>query len=246
MKDKSLYFLITRGRRYLLAYSLCLWIFPTNSFAQTIELKEIDVFYGNQVIRGQHQVVVSSPLEVDIIPAANEKELFLGPNVVIDNDNSRYSYIDNEQIAEREKEIYTEVNRRTEESPFTVLFTGNIPQEIQDKRLQLMPEVGVFGDQLEKLRDNTAQNITQAGGEEESEDVGFTPLQPGERVIGEAPEPIIPDTPGSLFDNFIGDETLINENSFDVNSSSANNAPAIDEATLRENEALLESIISGE
>ncbi|WP_417527871.1 hypothetical protein [Marinomonas shanghaiensis] len=116
--------------------------------AQTIERQPVDIIYGNQVIRTQHQVVVSSKEEVAVIPA--EKAIgALGPNVVITADGQGLSYLEENAIAEREQAIYDEVNKRTEEAPFTVLFTGTIPEEIQEKRLRMMPEIGIFGDQVE-------------------------------------------------------------------------------------------------
>ncbi|WOD06929.1 hypothetical protein [Marinomonas sp. GJ51-6] len=57
-------------------------------------------------------------------------------------DGSGSLYLENNNTAKREQEIYDEVNRRTEEAPFTVLFTGNIPEKIQEKRLRMMPEIG--------------------------------------------------------------------------------------------------------
>ncbi|ETI62448.1 hypothetical protein [Marinomonas profundimaris] len=124
----------------LAALSLCV-------NAQTIEVQPIDIIYGNQVIRTQHQIVVSSRDEVSIISAEKTIET-LGPNVVVSGDGKGSSYLEENAIAEREQEIYDEVNRRTKDAPFTVLFTGNIPDDIQEKRLRMMPEIGVFGDQM--------------------------------------------------------------------------------------------------
>lgn len=117
--------------------------------AQTIERQPVDIIYGNQVIHTQHQVVVSSKEEVAIIPAEKAKTT-LGPNIVITADGKGMSYLEENAIAEREQAIYDEVNKRTEEAPFTVLFTGNIPEDIQAKRLRMMPEIGIFGDQAKK------------------------------------------------------------------------------------------------
>ena len=120
------------------------WLFcfmPLMVSAQTIELKAVDIIYGNKLIRSQHQVVLSSPEEVEIIPVEKMKKN-LGPNVVIAADGSKFSYLEENKISEREQAIYDEVNRRTEEAPFTVLFTGNIPEKIQERRLRMMPEIG--------------------------------------------------------------------------------------------------------
>jgi|TARA_R110001606_G_scaffold74444_1_gene172435 hypothetical protein len=114
--------------------------------AQTIERQPVDIIYGNQVIHTQHQIVVSSREEVAIIPAEKSKTT-LGPNIVITADGKGMSYLEENAIAEREQAIYDEVNKRTEDAPFTVLFTGNIPEDIQAKRLRMMPEIGIFGDQ---------------------------------------------------------------------------------------------------
>lgn len=136
--------------------------------AQTIERLPVDIIYGNQVIRAQHQVVVSSQEEVAVIPAEKAKAT-LGPNIVISADGKGMSYLEENVVAEREQAIYDEVNKRTEEAPFTVLFTGNIPEDIQEKRLRMMPEIGIFGDQV-KTDDNAAENTV-------APDVGdFSPI----------------------------------------------------------------------
>ena len=122
--------------------------------AQTIERQPIDIIYGNQVIHTYHQVVVSSPEKVAVIPAEKAK-LASGPNVVITAEGKGLSYLEEDAIAAREQAIYDEVNKRTEEAPFTVLFTGNIPEEIQNKRLRMMPEIGVFGDQIKVKSEST-------------------------------------------------------------------------------------------
>ncbi|WP_240009701.1 hypothetical protein [Marinomonas algicola] len=161
----------------------CLLIGVSNlssAFSQEIQIRDIDVIYGNEVIRGKHQIVFSSPPEVGIVPAEKKKEFALGPNVIIGAKENSRSYLEMSAIAEREHEIYSEVNRRTEEAPFTVLFTGNIPAEIQAKRLQLMPEVGVFGDQLDKLEKDQAANQ-----KDQLKDDGFIPENiPGVQVFG--------------------------------------------------------------
>ncbi|MBJ7550138.1 hypothetical protein JHD44_05560 [Marinomonas ostreistagni] len=120
------------------------------SLAQTITSQPVEVLYGNQVYRGEHQVVLNSPESVTIIPAEQPKNINL-PNMVVSANPNKLSYLEESAIAKREQEIYREVNRRTEESPFTVLFTGHIPEEIQKKRLSMMPEIGIFGDQKDKL-----------------------------------------------------------------------------------------------
>lgn len=128
-------------------YSIGLFfVLPLCANAQTIERQPVDIIYGNQVIRAQHQVVISSQAEVAVIPAEKAKTT-LGPNIVITADGKGMSYLEENAIAEREQAIYDEVNKRTEEAPFTVLFTGNIPEDIEAKRLRMMPEIGIFGDQ---------------------------------------------------------------------------------------------------
>ncbi|PYF84256.1 hypothetical protein DFP75_101281 [Marinomonas alcarazii] len=124
----------------LCAVSLCV-------HAQTVERQPVEIIYGNQIIRSEHQVVLSSQEQVAVIPAEKAK-MTLGPNVVITADGKGMSYLEENAIAEREQAIYDEVNKRTEEAPFTVLFTGNIPEDIQNKRLRMMPEIGIFGDQI--------------------------------------------------------------------------------------------------
>jgi hypothetical protein len=160
---------------------LLLGLLPiSGAFSQEIQIRDVDVIYGNEVIRGKHQIVFSSPPEVGIVPAEKKKEFNLGPNVIIGSKENSRSYLEMSAIAEREQEIYREVNRRTEEAPFTVLFTGNIPAEIQAKRLQLMPEVGVFGDQLDKLEKDQAAGQT----DENKGDVYIPENIPGVQVFG--------------------------------------------------------------
>lgn len=147
----------------LFAVSLC-------ADAQTIERQPVDIIYGNQVIHTEHQVVVSSQEEVAVIPAEKAK-MTLGPNIVITADGKGLSYLEENAIAEREQAIYDEVNKRTEDAPFTVLFTGNIPEDIQAKRLRMMPEIGIFGDQVRA--DDTSEDKVQP-------DVGdFSPIGKG-------------------------------------------------------------------
>ncbi|RCW98556.1 hypothetical protein DFP77_12725 [Marinomonas foliarum] len=140
----------------LFAVSLC-------ADAQTIERQPVDIIYGNQVIHTEHQVVVSSQEEVAVIPAEKAK-MTLGPNIVITADGKGMSYLEENAIAEREQAIYDEVNKRTEEAPFTVLFTGNIPEEIQAKRLRMMPEIGIFGDQV-KTDERSSDNVVPEVGD---------------------------------------------------------------------------------
>lgn len=169
------------SKKAWLMLCLLLGVFPISAaFSQEIQVRDVDVIYGNEVIRGKHQIVFSSPPEVGIVPAEKKKEFTLGPNVIIGSKENSRSYLEMSAIAEREQEIYREVNRRTEEAPFTVLFTGNIPAEIQAKRLQLMPEVGVFGDQLDKLEKDQAANQ-----KDQLKDDGFIPENiPGVQVFG--------------------------------------------------------------
>lgn len=202
-----------------------------SALAQTVVIREVDVIYGNQVIRGQHQIVLDSPREVDIIPAAKEKEFGLGPNVVITADDKHQSYLERSAIAEREQAIYSEVNQRTQDAPFTVLFTGKIPDAIQAKRLKMMPKVGIFGDQLDKLTNESGDIVQEIGfADDEAEGDGsagdgYSAVNPGERVRGEvkAPEsePI-----GPMSDDSIG-------------------APTPEEQEETANEALLEQLIGG-
>jgi len=145
-------------------------VLPLLAHAQTIEVQPVDIIYGNQVIHSQHQIVVSSQEEVAVIPAERAKAT-LGPNVVISADGRGMSYLEENAIAEREQAIYDEVNKRTKEAPFTVLFAGKIPEDIQEKRLRMMPEVGIFGDQV-KADDEPSNDVKP--------DVGdFSPIGKG-------------------------------------------------------------------
>ncbi|MBR7887817.1 hypothetical protein J9B83_02600 [Marinomonas sp. A79] len=154
--------------------------------AQTIERQPVDIIYGDQVIHSQHQVVVSSGPEVAVIPA-DKSTSTLGPNLVISSDGKTLPYLEQNKIAAREQEIYDEVNQRTEESPFTVLFTGNIPDDIQEKRLRMMPEIGVFADEIRSdgnsFSDGSFVNEADsdvAGSAEISPDAGdFSPIGKG-------------------------------------------------------------------
>lgn len=175
---------------------LALLSFSTTLMAQNVELRSVDIVYGDKVIRGQHQVVVSSPAEVVIVPPEKKRKLGPGPILVISNSRDKPSYLDESEFTRREEEIYSEVNRRTEDAPFTVLFTGHIPDDIQQKRMQMMPEVGIFGDQLDKLNnDLSGGDIVQEVGLPEDLDGGvvdtgkFSQIQPGERVTGTAASP---------------------------------------------------------
>ncbi|NLQ16079.1 hypothetical protein HGG82_00395 [Marinomonas sp. M1K-6] len=116
--------------------------------AQTIERHPVDIIYGDEIIRAEHQVVMRSQEAVAIIPVEKSSSA-RRPNVVVSANNRGMSYLEENAIAAREQAIYDEVNKRTEEAPFTVLFTGNVPQDILEKRLRMMPEIGVFGDQKE-------------------------------------------------------------------------------------------------
>ncbi len=152
------------------------------ALAQTITVEPVDVLYGNQVYRGEHQIVRSSPDTVTIIPAEqpNNQDIV---NMVVSANPSKSSYLEMSKAAEREQEIYEEVNRRTREAPFTVLFTGNIPEEIQQRRLSMMPEVGIFGDQAEKLeRDQAALNPEESVVPDEGQ---FSEVTPGNQVFGD-------------------------------------------------------------
>lgn len=127
-------------------YALGLFVaMPLLVHAQTIELQSVDIIYGNQIIRSQHQVVLSSPEDVAVIPA-ERAPLALGPNIVITSDGSM-PYLEEGNIAQREQVIFDEVNKRTDEAPFTVLFTGKIPADIEEKRIRMMPTIGIFADQ---------------------------------------------------------------------------------------------------
>ncbi|MGO3405818.1 hypothetical protein [Marinomonas sp.] len=140
-----------------------MFVLPLVVQAQTVEIQPVDIIYGNQVIHGRHQVVLNSPDEVAVIPAEKNKVSLLGPNLVVTATGADRSYLEEQKIAKREKAIYDEVNKRTKDAPFTVLFTGHIPDDIQEKRLRMMPEIGVFGDQLNKLEksqdDSNSQNL---------------------------------------------------------------------------------------
>lgn len=153
--------------RYLLGW---LVIVPLFANGQTIELRPVDIIYGNQIIRSQHQVVVSSKGEVNVIPV-EKVAVLTKPNVVISSTGSQLSYLEEGAAAKREQAIYDEVNKRTEEAPFTVLFTGNIPAEIEERRLRLMPEMGIFGNQ------NQPEAVQQNAENSERASVGdFAPV----------------------------------------------------------------------
>lgn len=127
--------------------------------AQTVERRVVDIVYGDKVIRTTHQVVLDTELEVGVI-RAEETKPEVATNVVITSSDTRLSYLEQNAAAMREQAIYDEVNRRTRDAPYTVLFTGHIPADIQKKRMAMMPEVGLFGDQKEKLLNNQG-DITQ-------------------------------------------------------------------------------------
>lgn len=161
-------------------------------YAQTVHIEPVEVMYGNQIYHGGHQVVLSSPEDVTIIPAEQPKNNMLA-NVVVSANPKKLSYLEESAIAKREQEIYREVNQRTKDSPFTVLFTGHIPEEIQQKRLSMMPEIGIFGDQKEKLEQDQAQLHPE---DNPALDEGeFTEVVPGNRIqpsvdsSQQAPEP---------------------------------------------------------
>lgn len=163
------------------AASLLVIIVPC-SFAQTITIEPVDVLYGNQVYRGEHQIVRSSPEAVAIIPP-EQPDNQEAVNMVVSSNPNKASYLEQARAAEREQAIYEEVNRRTREAPFTVLFTGNIPEEIQQRRLNMMPEVGIFGDQAEKLeRDQAALNSKDSLVPDEGQ---FSEVTPGNQVFGD-------------------------------------------------------------
>lgn len=124
----------------------CLLCFVSSvSLAQTIERQPVEIIYGNQVIRAEHQVVLSSKEEVSVIPVDQAREEYQ-PNLVISPGASGLTYLEENAISQREQAIYDEVNQRTKDAPFTVLFTGNVPEEIEERRLRMMPEIGLLND----------------------------------------------------------------------------------------------------
>ncbi|MCB5160664.1 hypothetical protein [Marinomonas algarum] len=127
-----------------------LFVVPCVVNAQSVELQSVDIIYGDRVIHSQHQVVLSTDADITVIPAENAQNT-LGPNLVISADGKTLPYLEQSQIAAREQAIFDEVNKRTDESPFTVLFTGTIPDEIQEKRLRMMPDIGVFADEVKGI-----------------------------------------------------------------------------------------------
>lgn len=151
-------------------------LLPLIVAAQTVEIQPVDIIYGNQVVSGRHQVVLNSPDEVAIIPAEKKRMPLLGPNVVVTSAGNERSYFEQKVIAAREQAIYDEVNKRTQEAPFTVLFTGHIPDDIQEKRLRMMPEIGVFGEQLNKLEKTDATKVIVPDSGE------FSEIKPGATV----------------------------------------------------------------
>lgn len=183
--------------------------------AQTIERQPVDIIYGDQVIHSQHQVVVSSGGEVAVIPA-EKSTLALGPNLVISSDGKTLPYLEQDKIAAREQAIYDEVNKRTEESPFTVLFTGNIPDDIQEKRLRMMPEIGVFADEVR----SDGYPLSNGSLVSESDDAASSTQ-------------ILPEE---------GDFSPIGKGAIPIQSA----APAEPEAAIETNEEKLEKLIGGE
>ncbi|MBJ7554260.1 hypothetical protein [Marinomonas spartinae] len=135
---------------------------PLTVCAQRVVEEPVNIIYGDKIIHAQHQVVLDSPNEVDVIPVEKSKPTVKEPTVVVSPDGSSRAYIEENAIAAKDNEIYNEINRRTEEAPFTVLFTGHIPEAIQEKRLRMMPEVGIFGDQLNKLNADEKQSVKAA------------------------------------------------------------------------------------
>lgn len=147
--------------------------------AQTVRVEPVEVMYGNQIYHGDHQVVLSSPEDVTIIPAEQPKNNVIA-NMVVSANPNKLSYLEESAIAKREQEIYREVNQRTKDSPFTVLFTGHIPEEIQQKRLSMMPEIGIFGDQKDKLDQD--QSTLHPESNTALDDGDFTEVVPGNRI----------------------------------------------------------------
>ncbi|OUR76319.1 hypothetical protein A9Q77_03760 [Marinomonas sp. 42_23_T18] len=131
-------------------------------YAQTIERRVVDIVYGDKVIRTTHQVVLDSELDVGVI-RAEETKPEVATNMVITASDSRLSYLEQSTAAIREQAIYDEVNRRTRDAPYTVLFTGHIPDDIQNKRMAMMPEVGLFGSQKDKLLNNQGDIMQEIG-----------------------------------------------------------------------------------
>lgn len=180
------------------------------AFAQTVTVEPVDVLYGNKVYRGEHQIVLSSADDVTIIPAEapNNQDIV---NMVVSSNPRKSSYLEESLAADREQEIYEEVNRRTREAPFTVLFTGNIPEEIQQRRLSMMPEVGIFGDQLEKLERD--QQTLNPDDDSVSPDEGqFSEVTPGNQVFGDqAPAAPASDASGTENQAELSDEQKLEQ-----------------------------------
>lgn len=146
----------------MLKPALLLTLMTSSVYAQTIERRVVDIVYGDKVIRTTHQVVLDTELEVGIVPAEKTKPE-VAANVVITANDSQMSYLEQNAAAMREQSIYKEVNRRTRDAPYTVLFTGHIPDHIQKKRMAMMPEVGLFGDQKDKLLKNQGDIMQEIG-----------------------------------------------------------------------------------
>lgn len=173
-------FRLRRGVSVHRLYTLLLLV-PTALSAQTIEERTVDVVYGDQIIRGTHQVVIDE-YDAHVIPYdADDLENDIPKNVVISSDSKTLSRIEESNLAEREAEIYAEVNRRMDDAPYTILFAGRIPPEIQKERLKALPEVGIFGRQLNKLENNQGDlEMTSDQPNTETPDLGeFMPIQAG-------------------------------------------------------------------
>lgn len=154
-------------------YVLC--VFSSAVLAQTVERQPVEIIYGNQVIRAEHQVVLSSKEEVSIIPVdktSQERK----PNVVVSSNASEASYLEENAIAQREQEIYDEVNQRTKDAPFTVLFTGNVPEEIEERRLRMMPEIGLLNERGDTV---SAEDVKPEVGDFSPIGQGVSPIPSG-------------------------------------------------------------------
>lgn len=224
---------------------LILTLISSSVYAQTIEQRVVDIVYGDKVIRTTHQVVLDTELEVGIV-RAEETKPEVESNVVISASNSRLSYLEQNAAAIREQTIYDEVSRRTRDAPYTVLFTGHIPDDIQNKRMAMMPEVGLFGDQKDRLLENQG-NIMQEIGLPSDESDGpnagkFSSMTSGEQSArNNEPNPAPASNVDSDLNNFINGNTKSSESNSGLENLIEGETPSIESS----NDEMLEKLIGG-
>jgi len=224
---------------------LLLTLISSGVYAQTIERRVVDIVYGDKVIRTTHQVVLDSELDVGVI-RAEETKPEVATNMVISASDNRLSYLEQSTAAIREQAIYDEVNRRTRDAPYTVLFTGHIPDDIQNKRMAMMPEVGLFGDQKDKLLNNQGDIMQEIGlptGASDAPDAGkFSSMKSDEQSARNKASNLTPassDLDADL-NNFINGGSAPKVNT-ELENLIEGSAPSIESS----NDEMLEKLIGG-